>query len=105
VNEGWVIVSSLTQYKQFCALVGRAANVYPLSFLLNLGRKPKISLNFQHMLFCAGLRGAMSFALAIRNTVSEARQAMLTTTSLIVILTVIFQGGAASQFLSWFNIP
>ncbi|XP_032455675.1 sodium/hydrogen exchanger 7 isoform X24 [Nasonia vitripennis] len=89
----------------FCALLGRAANVYPLSFLLNLGRKPKISLNFQHMLFCAGLRGAMSFALAIRNTVSEARQAMLTTTSLIVILTVIFQGGMASQFLSWFNIP
>ncbi|KAJ8684172.1 hypothetical protein QAD02_019964 [Eretmocerus hayati] len=89
----------------FCALLGRAANVYPLSFLLNLGRKPKIPMNFQHMLFFAGLRGAMSFALAIRNTVSEARQAMLTTTSLIVILTVIFQGGMASQFLSWFNIP
>ena len=47
----------------------------------------------------------MSFALAIRNTVSDARQAMLTTTSLIVILTVIFQGGATTQFLSWFNIP
>ncbi|XP_024935718.1 sodium/hydrogen exchanger 7 isoform X5 [Cephus cinctus] len=89
----------------FCALVGRAANVYPLSFLLNLGRKPKIPINYQHMLFCAGLRGAMSFALAIRNTVSDARQAMLTTTSLIVILTVIFQGGGTTQFLSWFDIP
>ncbi|XP_014606162.1 PREDICTED: sodium/hydrogen exchanger 7 isoform X1 [Polistes canadensis] len=89
----------------FCALLGRAANVYPLSFILNLARKPKISMNYQHMLFFAGLRGAMSFALAIRNTVSDARQAMLTTTSLIVILTVILQGGATTQFLSWFNIP
>ncbi|XP_012278653.1 sodium/hydrogen exchanger 7 isoform X3 [Orussus abietinus] len=89
----------------FCALLGRAANVYPLSFLLNLARKPKISWNYQHMLFFAGLRGAMSFALAIRNTVSVARQAMLTTTSLIVILTVIFQGGATTQMLSWLNIP
>ncbi|KAK0180515.1 hypothetical protein PV327_006145 [Microctonus hyperodae] len=88
-----------------CALIGRAANVYPLSFILNLARKPKISMNFQHMLFCAGLRGAMSFALAIRNTVSHARQSMLTMTSLIVILTVIFQGGATMQFLSWFKIP
>ncbi|XP_076164400.1 na[+]/H[+] hydrogen exchanger 3 isoform X8 [Ptiloglossa arizonensis] len=88
-----------------CALLGRAANVYPLSFILNLARKPKISIDYQHMLFFAGLRGAMSFALAIRNTVSDVRQAMLTTTSLIVILTVIFQGGATTQFLSWFNIP
>lgn len=55
--------------------------------------------------FLAGLRGAMSFALAIRNTVSEARQAMLTTTSLIVIFTVIVQGGATMQLLSWFKIP
>ncbi|XP_055296779.1 sodium/hydrogen exchanger 6 isoform X4 [Sitodiplosis mosellana] len=88
-----------------CAMIGRAANIYPLSFLLNLGRKPKIPIHFQHMLFFAGLRGAMSFALAIRNTVSEARQAMLTTTSLIVIVTVITQGGAANYLLKFFQIP
>ncbi|XP_060515933.1 sodium/hydrogen exchanger 6 [Cylas formicarius] len=88
-----------------CAALGRAANVYPLSFLLNLGRHPKIPSNFQHMLFFAGLRGAMSFALAIRNTRSEARQAMLTTTSLIVIVTVIIQGGATMNLLRWLQIP
>ncbi|XP_067009188.1 sodium/hydrogen exchanger 6 isoform X2 [Anabrus simplex] len=88
-----------------CAMLGRAVNIYPLSFLLNLGRRPKIPFNFQHMLFFAGLRGAMSFALAIRNTVSDARKAMLTTTSLIVIITVIVQGGATMQLLTWFKIP
>uniref|UniRef100_A0A182K3T6 Sodium/hydrogen exchanger n=1 Tax=Anopheles christyi TaxID=43041 RepID=A0A182K3T6_9DIPT len=88
-----------------CAAIGRAVNIYPLSALLNIARKPKISWNFQHMLFFAGLRGAMSFALAIRNTVSDARQAMLTTTSLIVITTVIIQGGAANFLLNWLHIP
>lgn len=52
-----------------------------------------------------GLRGAMSFALAIRNAVSDARQAMLTTTSLIVIATVIVQGGASNFLLNWLKIP
>uniref|UniRef100_T1GQH1 Cation/H+ exchanger transmembrane domain-containing protein n=1 Tax=Megaselia scalaris TaxID=36166 RepID=T1GQH1_MEGSC len=88
-----------------CAAIGRAVNVYPFSWLLNLNRKPKISKNMQHMLFFAGLRGAMSFALAIRNTVSEARQTMLTTTSLIVIFTVVVQGGATNFLLNWLNIP
>ncbi|XP_052837624.1 sodium/hydrogen exchanger 6 isoform X3 [Drosophila gunungcola] len=88
-----------------CAAIGRAVNVYPLSWLLNIKRKPKISANFQHMLFFAGLRGAMSFALAIRNTVSDARQAMLTATSLIVIFTVVIQGGAANFLLNWLKIP
>ncbi|XP_065719548.2 sodium/hydrogen exchanger 6 isoform X8 [Drosophila suzukii] len=88
-----------------CAAIGRAVNVYPLSWLLNIKRKPKISSNFQHMLFFAGLRGAMSFALAIRNTVSDARQTMLTATSLIVIFTVVIQGGAANFLLNWLKIP
>ncbi|KAL9919135.1 sodium/hydrogen exchanger 7-like isoform 2-T7 [Glossina fuscipes fuscipes] len=46
-----------------------------------------------------GLRGAMSFALAIRNTLSEARLTLLTATSLIVIFTVIIQGGAVNFLL------
>ena len=63
-------------------IVGRAVNIYPLSFLLNLGRKSKITWNFQHMLFLSGLRGAIAFALAIRNTLTDARQMILTGNSL-----------------------
>lgn len=85
--------------------MGRAANIYPLSFLLNLGRKHKISWGFQHVLFFSGLRGAIAFALAIRNTLSIERQTLLTTTSVIVIVTVIVCGGSTNQLLNWFNIP
>ncbi|GAB6027994.1 solute carrier 9, sub A, variant 3 [Chamberlinius hualienensis] len=85
--------------------IARAFNIYPLSFLLNLGRNPKIQSNCQHMLFFSGLRGAMAFALAIRNTLSVARQTMLTTTSIIVMVTVIICGGLTTQLLSWLGIP
>ncbi len=40
---------------QLAVFLGRAANIYPLSFLLNLGRRNKISPNFQHMMMFAGL--------------------------------------------------
>ena len=38
-------------------ILGRALNVYPLSYFLNLGRTNKIPLEFQHVLFVSGLRG------------------------------------------------
>lgn len=39
---------------QIAVFLGRAANIYPLSFLLNLGRKNKIGSNFQHVMMFAG---------------------------------------------------
>lgn len=39
---------------QLAVFLGRAANIYPLSFLLNLGRRNKIRSNFQHMMMFAG---------------------------------------------------
>uniref|UniRef100_A0A8C6TDX2 Sodium/hydrogen exchanger n=2 Tax=Neogobius melanostomus TaxID=47308 RepID=A0A8C6TDX2_9GOBI len=84
--------------------IGRALNIYPLSFLLNLGRQHKISGNFQHMMMFAGLRGAMAFALAIRDTATYARQMMFSTTLLIVFFTVWVFGGGTTPMLSWLHI-
>ncbi|XP_056327753.1 sodium/hydrogen exchanger 6a [Danio aesculapii] len=80
--------------------LGRAANIYPLSFLLNLGRRNKITSNFQHMMMFAGLRGAMTFALSIRDTATYARQMMFSTTLLVVFFTVWICGGGTTQMLS-----
>ncbi|CAG2108816.1 unnamed protein product, partial [Medioppia subpectinata] len=84
---------------------GRALNVYPLSIILNFGRQNKIPINFQHVLFFSGLRGAMAFALAIRNTITEPRRLMLTSTSLISIVTVIVCGGCTPALLQQLRVP
>uniref|UniRef100_A0A670HQS0 Sodium/hydrogen exchanger n=1 Tax=Podarcis muralis TaxID=64176 RepID=A0A670HQS0_PODMU len=84
--------------------LGRAAHIYPLSFFLNLGRRHKISWNFQHMLMFSGLRGAMAFALAIRDTATYSHQMMFSTTLLIVFFTVWIIGGGTTPMLSWLNI-
>ncbi|KAF6732455.1 Sodium/hydrogen exchanger 6 [Oryzias melastigma] len=79
--------------------LGRAANIYPLSLLLNLGRRYKIRSNFQHMMMFAG-EGAMTFALSIRDTATYARQMMFSTTLLVVFFTVWICGGGTMQMLS-----
>lgn len=98
-DAGFIMVAFLA------IAVGRAVYIYPLTFLLNLGRTHKIPMAFQHVLFFSGLRGAMAFALAIRNTLSEQRHLMLTATSLIAIVTVIVCGGFTTQLLAWLSIP
>ncbi|GCC39930.1 hypothetical protein chiPu_0023735, partial [Chiloscyllium punctatum] len=50
------------------------------------------------------LRGAMAFALAIRDTATYARQMMFTTTLLIVFFTVWVFGGGTTPMLSWLQI-
>ncbi|XP_048588654.1 sodium/hydrogen exchanger 9-like isoform X2 [Nematostella vectensis] len=84
--------------------IGRFLNIYPLSFLLNLGRNRKIPYNLQHMMFFSGLRGAVAFALAMRNTESVPRQMMLTTVLMIVLITVVINGGSTLSVLSYLKI-
>jgi len=85
--------------------LGRLLNVYPLSAFLNIGRKVKITPKLQHMLMFSGLRGAIAFALAMRNTITEGRQMILTTTMIIVIVTVIFNGGLTLPVVNLLGIP
>ena len=54
--------------------------------------------------FNEGLRGAVAFALAMRNTESVPRQMMLTSVLVVVFVTVIFNGGATEWVLSLLKI-
>ena len=56
------------------------------------------------MLWFAGLRGAMAFALALRNTVTEVRQLFFTTTCVITITTVIINGGLTVPVLTCLEV-
>ncbi|XP_046381601.1 sodium/hydrogen exchanger 9-like isoform X3 [Haliotis rufescens] len=85
-------------------IIGRFLNVYPLSFLLNLGRTNKIGWNFQHMMMFSGLRGAIAFALAIRNTSTLPRQYIVSATMIIVLATVVLCGGLTTPMLQWLKI-
>ncbi|CDW56615.1 sodium:hydrogen exchanger 6 [Trichuris trichiura] len=121
----WFIIGAFV-----AIFLGRVLHIYPLTALLNLGRTPPIPMNNQHMMVFAGkyrtdcvpiqaysyvmvikvelqfsgLRGAMAFALAIRNTSSSQMRIMYSTTSLIVIFTVLVNGGLASHMLQLLKI-
>ncbi|EDV21919.1 uncharacterized protein TRIADDRAFT_29621 [Trichoplax adhaerens] len=85
-------------------LTGRLCNIYPISFILNRARQNRIGYRLQHMMLFSGLRGAIAFALAIRNTSSKVRQLMFTTTVVIVFITVLFNGGTTTMMLRWLKI-
>lgn len=101
-NHQWV--PGFILFSFVAIFVGRAVNIYGLSFFLNLRSyiplfyvrrctKEHIAYRFQHLLVFAGLRGAIAFALAIRNTETVERQLILTTTLCIVLATMIINGG------------
>lgn len=88
----------------FSIIVARFLNIYPLSFLLNIGRKTKIKSNFMHMMMFSGLRGAIAYALSIRNTATEAKKLIVSSTMFIVLITVIVCGGLTTPMLQWLQI-
>lgn len=84
----------------FCVL-GRAGNIFPLSWILNRGRKIKISRKNQFVMFFSGLRGAIAFALSLsfiagsESSVPVSQGRMLFSTTLaIVLFTIVGFGGS-----------
>uniref|UniRef100_A0A3P8TGP4 Solute carrier family 9 member A9 n=1 Tax=Amphiprion percula TaxID=161767 RepID=A0A3P8TGP4_AMPPE len=84
--------------------ISRACNIYPLSYLLNLGRTNKIPRNFQHFMMLAGLRGVVAFSLAARDTSTEVRRTILTTTLLLVGVTTWVLGSVSDPVLRHLDI-
>ncbi|XP_029384423.1 sodium/hydrogen exchanger 9-like [Echeneis naucrates] len=84
--------------------ISRACNIYTLSFLLNLGRTNKIPSSFQHFMMFAGLRGAVALSLAVRDTSTEVKRTILTTTVLLACFTIWVLGTAANPMLRCLDI-
>jgi solute carrier family 9 (sodium/hydrogen exchanger), member 8 len=101
----------------FC-LLGRFLNIFPLSWIANICRSSpsstsrartgdskgnRISLKMQCVLWFAGLRGAVSFALAM-NMPGPNRQVYATATLSICIVTTVVCGGLTNHMLTAFGM-
>ena len=97
LNVGFTVLAIL-----FC-LVGRAANVFPLSALMNSMRKRKLPLRLQVVVWFSGLRGAIAFALSL--TLDTPNADVIKTTALgIVLVTTVLVGGATMPLLEGLGI-
>ncbi|XP_038070121.1 sodium/hydrogen exchanger 8-like [Patiria miniata] len=81
-------------------LVGRALNIFPLSFLCNKFREHKITLKMQLVMWFSGLRGAIAYALSLHLMFgNQTRHVLVTTTLVVVLFTVVVIGGLTMPVL------
>jgi len=88
----------------FLVWLGRAAFVFPLSWLANIFIRPQQPLTWpmQVIIFASGLRGAVSFALAL-NIHGEHYDVMITTTLAIVIFTSLVCGSFTDRVIRHYS--
>lgn len=86
-------------------LIGRFLNIFPLSFLANRFRTGRhvITGKLQVVLWFAGLRGAIAFALS-ENMPGEHKEIYSTTTLSICIFTTVVCGGFTERMLTTFGM-
>lgn len=72
-------------------LIGRAANIFPLTYMVNKFRATKITSKMSFIMWFSGLRGAISYALSLHLEYSkeETRRVVITTTLIIVLFTTV----------------
>uniref|UniRef100_A0A8D3CRR1 Sodium/hydrogen exchanger n=1 Tax=Scophthalmus maximus TaxID=52904 RepID=A0A8D3CRR1_SCOMX len=87
-------------------LLGRAVNIFPLSFLLNFFRDHKITPKMMFIMWFSGLRGAIPYALSLHLGLEpiEKRQLIGTTTIIIVLFTILFLGGGTMPLIRLMDI-
>ena len=90
-------------FSLFLCLVGRAAHIFPFSYLMNLNRVQKIPLNHQVMMFHSGLRGAIAFSLSL-DMDTDHRGELVFATMLIAICTVFGFGCTTGPMLNLLKI-
>jgi len=79
----------------FFILLGRALNIFPLSYVCNRFRSNQITKKMMTIMWFSGLRGAIAYALSLHLEFKEETRKVLVTTTLVVVLftTMILGGG------------
>ena len=96
-------------------MLARALNIYPLSALVNSRRHaPKrLTGNMQHMLWLAGLRGAVAYALSVKFPALSAAYVseetpgnpyVESTTLFLIVTTTLIFGGSTAPMLKRFGL-
>jgi len=87
-------------------LIARAAQVYPITWIVNCVRPPhrRLSPRYTFFIWFAGLRGAIAFALSLEVPTPNSK-AIFTTTLMIILFTVIVEGGLTIPILEKLQIP
>lgn len=106
-NHSWHIAT--IAWGIIFTLVSRAANIYPLTILLNRWRTDKISSKTKLIMWFSGsLRGAIAWALSLSlpssNGSGDARKVVISSTLAIVLFTVIVLGGGMLPLLRLLRI-
>ncbi|XP_078688149.1 sodium/hydrogen exchanger 8-like isoform X1 [Branchiostoma floridae x Branchiostoma belcheri] len=86
-------------------LLGRAVNIFPLSYIVNIFRDHKITKKMQFVMWFSGLRGAIAYALSLHLELEgEKRHVIITTTLIIVLFTILFLGGSTMPLMKLIKV-
>ncbi|CAL1273566.1 unnamed protein product [Larinioides sclopetarius] len=97
-----IIKPSLVIWSIVLCLLGRALNIYPLSYVVNHFREHKINKKMMFIMWFSGLRGAISYALALHlEFEDEKRHVIVTTTLIIVLFTTLVLGGSTMPLMKF----
>eukprot|EP00188_Purpureofilum_apyrenoidigerum_P002743 Plantae.Rhodophyta-Purpureofilum_apyrenoidigerum.ctg28036.p1 GENE.Plantae.Rhodophyta-Purpureofilum_apyrenoidigerum.ctg28036~~Plantae.Rhodophyta-Purpureofilum_apyrenoidigerum.ctg28036.p1 ORF type:complete len:583 (-),score=97.74 Plantae.Rhodophyta-Purpureofilum_apyrenoidigerum.ctg28036:63-1811(-) len=104
-NHSWD--GSTVLFAIVLTLLSRAANIFPLSLLVNRYRgDAKIAAKSQFIMWFSGLRGAIAFALSLNFPGGNelTRRVVISTTLAIVLFTVIVLGGGTLPILQLLRV-
>lgn len=104
--QHWNLIFSILAMA-FC-VIGRIMNIFPLSFIANMCRSKRnpsnrITWKMQFVLWFAGLRGAIAFALAL-NMPGPNAELYTTVTLTICAVTTVICGGFTEKILDKFGM-
>jgi len=87
-------------------LLGRALNIYPLSYFINHFRDTRITRKMQFVMWFSGLRGAIAYAVSLHLDIEdqEHRRAIITTSLCVVLFTILVLGGSTYPLVKWLNV-